>query len=353
MQQARHCKGHGAPKTASIVAALAAALGEQSTLCSRKLRQWPSSLLEDAVGLRLAAGLHYLHLTSTEPRLGELYEGGVKKQEEINRLVADVISDHDENLLSWFDTTPQTNEVGRSASFLLGLAWAHANAEAHNLNFEILEIGSSGGLNLLMPHYRYTFSAEDGNGSWDWGEKESRVHIKPVLRGPLPPRPAPFRITSAKGCDLHPVNLSNTDEALRLQAFVWVDMEWRLKTLKEATRIACEHPPSVVREDAGAWVKASLDQPQEQGICRVLVHSIVWQYLDAGTRHTISEAIAAAAKRATPDRPLAWLSLETNRKTLSHELSVRLWPGDSSSAAKTGHIAEAHAHGAWIKPLVS
>ena len=115
-----------------------------------------------------------------------------------------------------------------------------------------------------------------------------------------------------------------------------------------------------MRENARAWVEAFLDQSQEEGICRVLVDSIVWHYLDADTRHTISEAMAAAAaKRATSDRPLAWLSQKTNRtsrtnrKTISHELSVRLWPSDSSSAAKTGRVAEAHAHGAWIKPLLS
>ena len=305
--------------------------------------------MEDVIGLRLAAGLHYLHLTSTEQKLEELYEGRVKKQEENNRAVADVISEHDESRLSWFDKKSQTNEVGRSARILKGLAWVNANAEADNPNFEILEVGSNRALNLLMPHHLSTFGVDNGNESWDWGAKESRAHIKPVLRGPLPPRPGPFRIISAKGCDLHPVNLSNLDEALHVQAFVWVDMDWLLKFLKEATKKACKHPPSVVREDAGAWVKALFSQPQKQGIRYVLVHSIVWQYLDAGTRHTISEATVATAKRATSDRPLAWLSLETNRKTLSHELSVRLWPGDSSSAAKTACIAEAHAHGAWIK----
>ena len=350
IQQARHCRRNGAPITASVVNSLAATLGSK-TQCAWKLRQWPNSLLEDAVGLRVAAGLHYLHLTDKDTRLQNLYEGRLLDQEEITRFVTDVLSDHDEELLTWFDTTPQTNEVGRSGSILLGLAWAHANASADSLDFEVLEIGSSGGLNLLMPHYHYTFTAENGSDdSWDWGEKTSKVHIQPVIRGPLPPRPGPFRIVSAKGCDLHPINLSNDDEALRLKAFVWADMEWRLRNLEEATRIACKHPPSVVREDAAAWVKTMLDQPQEPGVCRVLVHSIVWQYLDAETRCTISEAMAAAAESATTERPYAWVSLETNRKTLSHELSVRLWSGEGS--VKMRHVAEAHAHGAWIKPLL-
>ena len=94
-------------------------------------------------------------------------EGRVKKQEENNGVVAGVISEHYETLLSFFDTKPQTYEVGRSVGILLGLAWAHANAEDDNLNFEILETGSSGGLNLPMLHYHYMFSAENSSESWD------------------------------------------------------------------------------------------------------------------------------------------------------------------------------------------
>ena len=273
-QQARHCKGHGAPKTASVVAALASALRDPSTLCTSKLRHWSSSLLEDAVGLRLAAGLHYLHLTSREPRLQEIYEGRITRQEEIDRVVANVIFDHDKELLTWFDTTPQTNEVGRSGSILLGLVWAHAHTLPNNLNFEVLEIGSSGGLNLLMPHYRYTFLAENGKKSWTWGDENSMVHIQPKLRGPLPPCPEPFRIISAKGCDLHPVNLKNNDEALRLRAFVWIDMEWRVRNLEEAIKIANNHPPLVAKEDAGVWVKAMLNpnlKNQEVVVCSCIV----------------------------------------------------------------------------------
>ena len=59
----------------------------------------------------------------------------------------------------------------------------------------------------------------------------------------------------------------------------------------------CKHlRPSFVRMLQRG--KTMLDQPQESGVCRVLVHSIVWQYLDAETRCTISEAMTAAAESA-------------------------------------------------------
>jgi hypothetical protein len=51
--------------------------------------------------------------------------------------------------------------------------------------------------------------------------------------------------------------------------------------------------------------------------------------------------------RATPDRALAWITLEGNRTLLNHGLEVRLWPGDGAPRL----LAAAHAHGAWIEWL--
>ena len=48
----------------------------------------------------------------------------------------------------------------------------------------------------------------------------------------------------------------------------------------------------------------------------------------------------------TEDKPLAWIRLETNRKTFKHELSVRYWPGGGEDWAL---LAEAHPHGAWVE----
>jgi hypothetical protein len=55
--------------------------------------------------------------------------------------------------------------------------------------------------------------------------------------------------------------------------------------------------------------------------------------------------MAAAAERATPQRPLAWISLEGNRTLLNHGLTVRYWPGGGEEAL----LAAAHAHGAWLE----
>ena len=54
---------------------------------------------------------------------------------------------------------------------------------------------------------------------------------------------------------------------------------------------------------------------------------------------------AAAAERATEERPLAWVMMEPNRAFAQQIVRVRSWPGH----AEWDVLATAHAHGAWVK----
>ena len=112
-----------------------------------------------------------------------------------------------------------------------------------------------------------------------------------------------------------------------------------------AIALAARQRPDVVQMDAAEWVAQRLAEPQAPGITRVLFHSIVWQYLPPASRARIEAAVAAAGTRATHERPLAWIMLETNRQTFRHELRVRFWPGGEEWA----DLGEAHAHGAWVR----
>jgi hypothetical protein len=98
------------------------------------------------------------------------------------------------------------------------------------------------------------------------------------------------------------------------------------------------------RKDAGAFVEERLEAPQEPGVTRVLYHSVMWQYLPEATRRSITAAMEQAGARATAERPLAWVRLETNRATFRHELSIRYWPGGAEAVI----LSEAHPHGAWV-----
>jgi hypothetical protein len=96
--------------------------------------------------------------------------------------------------------------------------------------------------------------------------------------------------------------------------------------------------------NAADFIEAELAKPQAAGTTRVLMHSIVWQYVPEDQQARVTGAMEAAGARATPERPLAWIALEANRVLHLHELVVRYWPGGGEPVM----LARAHPHGASI-----
>ncbi len=333
-EQAEHCARNGAPVTARIVTAQIALMAGDSA-CGRRLRDWPGRVLEDAVPLRLAGGLHHLALTGDDDRLAPVYAGTVADQAAVDALVAAVTHTHDSRLESWFDGPPQTNEAGRSASFMAGLKWLAAGRTTPR--FALFEIGASAGINTMMDRFFYDLSGVTA------GPPASIMRIIPEWRGPPPPDVA-VEIVSVQGCDQAPVDLADRDAALRAKAYVWPENTARLARMDAAIALAAQRAPDVVRADAADWVDAVLARPPADGVTRVIDHSIVWQYIPADRRARITAAIEAAGAAASPAAPLAWLALETNRTTFRHELTVRHWPGDGAPVL----LGESQAHGAWI-----
>jgi hypothetical protein len=65
-----------------------------------------------------------------------------------------------------------------------------------------------------------------------------------------------------------------------------------------------------------------------QGTVMVIMHSVVWQYLELETAEAITRAMAEGGADARPDLPLAWLRLEPNPETYAPaELKVTIWDG--------------------------
>ena len=331
--QAEHCAANDAPVTARICRAQLAVLGSD-TACGARLRGWPGRVLEDALPLRVAGGLHWLQLTGKDVRLRAVYAGDVTDQDAVDAAVLAVVRAHDAALLDWFDSPPQTNEAGRSASFMAGLAWLNGRVGSR---FEMNELGASAGINTMMDRYAYAL------GGVHFGPAASPMRIAPAWRGPPPPS-APVEIVRIRGCDQAPINLADPAAALRVKAYVWPENSERLARMDAAIALASEQAPELAKADAADWVDELLAQPQPAGIARVIHHSIVWQYIPPDRQARITAAIEAAGARASADRPLAWMRLETNRATFRHELTIRCWPGNGEPAL----LAEAQAHGAWV-----
>lgn len=333
--QVRYCAANNAPITAAVVGAIAASL-DRPTAFAERIREWPGHPLADGLPLRAAGGLHALHRSGAEPALVPLYAGGGGV--DADAVVAMAIARHDATLLPWLAGPPQTNEAGRSSSYIAAMLWLAA--QGLPARFECLEIGSSAGINLMIDRYSYDLAGISV------GPDDAAMTLQPEWVGPPPPA-GDVTFAGLHGCDLAPIDLTDPAQLLRLKAFVWPEHIVRFERLEAAARAAAARKPDLVRADAADFVAGRLALPQEAGTTRVLMHSIVWQYVGAESQARITRDMEAAAARATPDRPLAWISLEANRTNFQHELNVRHWPGDGTPRL----LARAHAHGAHVEWL--
>ncbi|MEM7689396.1 MAG: DUF2332 domain-containing protein [Pseudomonadota bacterium] len=338
--QADHAEEAGAPCTARVIRSLAK-VRETDTYLGRRMREWVGLTLKDAMPLRVTGGLHHLALTGANKRLVPVYAGEITDQDAVDALVLDMVAQHDAALSPWLDGPPQTNEAGRSASIMAGLLWL---AQRVVPRFELFELGASAGVNTMLDRYAYDL------GGTRVGPAGSPMQIAPDWRGEgMPPAPSgAFEIVSVRGCDIAPIDLSDPDAALRLKAYVWPDAAARMQRIDAAIQLASEKAPDVIEQDAQDFVAAMMATPQDKGTTRALFHSIMWQYMPREALEAITQMMEEQGAKATRERPLAWVSLETNPKTFRHELRVRYWDGDAGDGTPV-MLAHAHPHGAWVE----
>lgn len=332
--QQHFCEAMGAPITARICAALAVSL-DRTTRTGARILDWPGEPTADALPLRTVGGLHALDLVGVAPELSRVFGGEVTASEAVQAVLRGAFAEHDEALFPWLDGPPQTNEAGRSAVLMTGLLEV---TRRHRLPLDLLEIGSSAGLNLLIDRFRFDL------GGVSVGPADSPVAIRPDWRG-APPPVVDVAIRSARGVEIAPVDVRDPAAADRLRAYVWADNPDRMDRLMRAIDMIRAKPVALEQGDAADWVEARLSEPQPEGVVRVLMHSVVWQYLGADRQAWIGAAMAEAAARATPERPLAWVRMEPDRAISEQQLWVQSWPGH----AEPVKLARVQAHGAWIE----
>lgn len=99
----------------------------------------------------------------------------------------------------------------------------------------------------------------------------------------------------------------------------------------------------VDKGDAADWLPQRLAQPHP-GAIHLVTHTIAWQYFSEDTAKRSLDALEEAGARATPDAPLARLSVEgDNRKGEGAPISLTTWPG-----GKTTVLGRTDFHGRWI-----
>ena len=336
--QVAYCAANDAPVTGRICEAAIAML-DDSTAFGRRVLEWQGKPLADALPLRVAGGFHALHLSGAEPAFSPLYAGEATAMAAAERLLASALKRHEAKLLPWLDGPPQTNEAGRSANFVAAMLWLVK--QGLSKRFECIEIGSSAGINLMMDRYHYDLVGET------FGPENAEIRFKPEWRGNPPPSGS-IAIKSLCGCDISPVDLTDEAQAMRLKAYIWPEHKLRFKRFEAAIKEAHIDTPNLVQADAAEFVETQLKTLKKPDTTRLLMHSIVWQYLPDATRDRITASMAAAGAKASPKKPLAWITLESNRGNYRHELQVKYWNGETDNP-EWHPLGTSHAHGAWIE----
>ena len=216
----------------------------------------------------------------------------------------------------------------RSAGLIAGAA---VLAARHGLPFALSEVGASGGLNLHFD--RFALQA----GGVRRGPPDAALVLRPDWTGPPPPDAA-LRVVERAGCDLAPLDPSDPADLLRLRAYLWADQPHRRALTDAAAALATTR---VERADAVGWLHRRLGEAR-LGRLHLIFHTVAWQYLSPEARAAGEVLLAEAGARASPEAPLARLSMEADG---GHGAALRLttWPGTTETLARVDF------HGRWVR----
>ncbi len=328
LHQSKACENLGSPF-----------MGQLMRLCGTQ--DWPQGSVRDrifgwegdispggqSVPLRLAGALHALHLQG-HAGLETVYPPHQTDDTELWGAVSKAILTDADHINTWLESPPQTNEVRRSAVLI---AVGHILADRFGLPMRTSELGASGGLNLHWDCYGLEVKERA------FGYANPALTLSPDWTGPQLPATLPTVVERA-GVDLNPLDPTNPEDALRLQAYLWPDQAHRM-TLTKAAIKAAKTP--VAKDDAIDWLSRRLDH--NEGQLHLIYSTVAWQYFPNDKQALGTKLIEDAGRAATPRAPLAWFGMENDGGARGAALTLRLWPGDL-----TIDLGRADFHGRWI-----
>ncbi len=332
--QARACAALGSPFMNRLMSLCADRLAPGNAVADRVL-DWagdagPSG---DSVPLRLAGALHGLVRDGTDPDLARHYPPADTGDDALWSAVTRAFGTHEARLLAWLDSPPQTNEVRRSAALIAAATWI---AKWHPRPIVLSELGASAGLNLSFD--RFALDTPQGR----LGAADSPVRLAPDWHGPVP---AARRVvvTDRAAVDLNPLDPGDPAARLRLMSYLWPDQPDRLRLTEAAIGLADTRPE---RGDAASWLARRLAQPHP-GQVHIVSHTVAWQYFPETTQTACRAALDEAGARATPDAPLAHISMEADGASDGAALTVETWPRPDGESGPV-LLARVDFHGRWI-----
>ena len=333
-KQAAACLDLGSPFMAQLCNLLAERLDETDPVGTAVLN-WSGDPAgtKDALALRLAGCLHALVLNNQSETLKAVYPPRHSSDDALWAACQETFADHALFILERLKSAPQTNEIRRSSVLVPGFLTI---AALFKMPLVLSELGASAGLNMLSDTLSFNF------GGQHVGPEGSPVHLSPEWTGPLPPL-ADVQIVERGGCDLNPLSTGSADDRLRLLSYLWADQADRITRTRAALDIATLKGISVEKADAIDWLERRLATPRSATV-HVVYHSIAWQYFPSDVQAKGQSLLEEAGSKATGDKPLAHLQMESDGKPEGAAITLQVWP----NGEKHG-LGRADYHGRWVK----
>ena len=285
--QAGSCRNLGSSQYAGLLVHMVDDFDRDGPI-SRLLAGRSSRPVHDALPLRLLGAVHRIALRGEAPALASRFPscGGDGAPVPFADFVSTVLDNRSEIEIALGEQV-QTNEPRRSIAMVAVARWLHGIGVDE---FDLLEIGSSAGLNQNFDRL-----------------------------GHEPPGSSPAaRCITRCGCDPFPLDPGDDDDALRLMSFVWPDQTERMERLRTAIGVARHWPPRVTQESADLFLRRELSGTPSRP--RIVFHSIVWQYLAPDVRDGVRHALRSSAR--LNGSPVYWARMEPAGPTADVRVTV-------------------------------
>jgi hypothetical protein len=243
----------------------------------------------------------------------------------------------------------QTNEPGRCAALVLGLAAVHERLSGEPVH--LVDLGASAGLHLNFDRYAYEFAL--GAETVELRPSSpSRLTVTTQVHGyRIDELPSAIPLVRNRvGVDIAPLDVRNDEDRRWLESFLWPDEPDRRSRLRRAIATARQWPPPLVGGDVVEVLPEVLRQLPAGLICVFNSHAA--GQFPPDTTAALDELIAPLVTAGRCVR----LTLEGGRSVSLPAPQHTTVPGSYSALTVTDRdgvhrIALAGSHGGWIEKL--
>jgi hypothetical protein len=227
----------------------------------------------------------------------------------------------------------QTNEVLRS--WLLVPLFLRIAQRTGAEVFDLVELGSSAGLNLVWDRYRCVYRAGE------WGPRDAPLTLASEERRLVPAElfDIDVRVRGRVGIDLEPIDVTTPEGAHLLKCFVWAGQDERLDRLDRAIQALRADPPELTGGDMVEKLPEVLVGRASDALTVVFATASLGYLTDDGIGR-----VRASLDEAGREEDLVFVNTGTGRTGEQHwGLRIVYYPG-----AEREFAGEADYHGAWL-----